>query len=82
MKGSQPAWTRYTANILWARQGNVHGGGTWRLHCAYFQEEGNQELNSQQQPCPDLLWRAVDHFRVGDASTPCGRRPLWPSSTL
>jgi hypothetical protein len=56
---------RYTAKILCARQGVVHGGATWRLHCAYLQEEGNQELNREQQPWLDRLWCAVDHH-VGE----------------
>jgi hypothetical protein len=78
---------RYIAAILWGSDGAVHGGETWRLQCAYLQEEGNQELNRQHQPRADRPWRAVDHLRVGDASTPCGRRPLqasglWPFSTL
>jgi hypothetical protein len=30
---------RYTAKLLWARQGDVHGGATWRLHCAYKKKE-------------------------------------------
>jgi hypothetical protein len=78
---------RYIAAILWASDGEVHGGATGQVHCAYLQEEGNQELNRQQQPLADGPWHAVDHLCVGDASTPCGWRPLrasglWPSFTL
>jgi hypothetical protein len=86
-QNSRGVFGRYIAAILWVSDGEVHDGETWRLQCAYLQEEGNQELNRQQQPCADRPLRAVEHLRVGDASTPCGRRPqwvsrLWLSSTL
>jgi hypothetical protein len=42
------------------------GRRSWQLHCAYLQEEGNQELNKQQQPWADGPWRAIDHLRVGE----------------
>jgi hypothetical protein len=78
---------RYIAAILWASDGEIYGGETWRLQCAYLQEEGDQELNRQQHPWVDRPWRAVDHLRVGDASMPCGRWPqqasvLWQSSIV
>jgi hypothetical protein len=58
---------RYIAAILWVSDGKVHDGETWRLQCAYLQEEGNQELDRQQQQCADRPWRAA---------APVGEQPV------
>jgi hypothetical protein len=66
---------RYSAAILWVSDGEVHGGETWQLQCAYLLEEGNQELHIQQQPWADWPWRLLITFVLATLLRPASGGP-------